>query len=126
MFGQGKTISNDRFRIQKGLKVFFYDSVSIEKEFCNYGLLEYHEIDEPVKHMENEEPMKFWMVICMKSSHLSLEMRKKEIKIDKSIIGHKLAKESELMRSESMSILKEFWESENFSRIEDNSSDENI
>ncbi len=67
LFGQGKQVSNNRFRIKNGLDVFFYDSESIEKEFGKFGLVEYHEIDEPVKHLENEEPMKFWMIVCRKA-----------------------------------------------------------
>jgi hypothetical protein len=67
LYGNGKLIGKDRFRIQNGLQVFFYDSVSIEQEFGKFGLVEYREIEEPVKHMPNEEPMKFWMVVCRKS-----------------------------------------------------------
>lgn len=66
LYENGKPVSKDRFRIQNGLDVFFYDSESIEKEFRKYGLLDYQEIDEPVKHMPTEEPMKFWMVVCRK------------------------------------------------------------
>ena len=67
LYGSGRPVSIDRFLIDKGLTVFFYDSATIEKEFSLFGLLEYCEIDEPVKHMPNEEPMKFWRVICRKS-----------------------------------------------------------
>ncbi|MDD2303218.1 MAG: class I SAM-dependent methyltransferase [Prolixibacteraceae bacterium] len=66
LYGNGRLVSVDRFLIDKGLTVFFYDSATIEKEFSTYGLLEYCEIDEPVKHMPNEEPMKFWRVVCQK------------------------------------------------------------
>lgn len=66
LYGNGKLVSQDRFRIDKGLTVFFYDSISIEKEFGKFGLMEYLEIDEPVKHLENEEPMKFFQVFCQK------------------------------------------------------------
>ena len=66
LYENGQPISKDRFRIQNGLEVFFYDSVSIEREFSKFGLIEYREIDEQVKHMPNEEPMKFWMVVCRK------------------------------------------------------------
>lgn len=66
LYGNGKLVSQDRFRIDKGLTVFFYDSISIEKEFGKFGLMEYLEIDEPVKHLENEEPMKFFQVVCQK------------------------------------------------------------
>ncbi|HAQ20950.1 MAG TPA: SAM-dependent methyltransferase [Prolixibacteraceae bacterium] len=63
---KGKLVSKDRFWMEKGLTVFFYDSESVEKEFAPFGLAEYHEIDEPVKHLEGEESMKFWRVICRK------------------------------------------------------------
>ena len=66
LYGNGRPVSIDRFLIDKGLTVFFYDSATIEKEFSPFGLLEYCEIDEPVKHMPNEEPMKFWRVVCRK------------------------------------------------------------
>ena len=67
MYGNGKLISKDRFSVDKGLTVFFYDSASIEKEFGQFGLKEYSRIDEPVKHLENEEPMKFFQVVCRKN-----------------------------------------------------------
>ena len=66
LYGNGKLVSNDRFMVDKGLTVFFYDSATIEKEFAPYGLVEYREIDESVKHIENEEPMKFFIVVCKK------------------------------------------------------------
>jgi ubiquinone/menaquinone biosynthesis C-methylase UbiE len=66
LYGNGKLVSIDRFMIDKGLTVFFYDAETIEKEFSPFGLVEYSKIDEPVKHMENEEPMKFFQVICKK------------------------------------------------------------
>jgi SAM-dependent methyltransferase len=66
LYESGKLISKDRFRVQNGLDVFFYDSASIEREFRNFGLIEYREIEEQVKHMPTEEPMKFWMVVCRK------------------------------------------------------------
>jgi hypothetical protein len=51
-------------------------------------------------------------------------IRKKEIKMDESIIGLKLEMESKLVSDESMSILKEFEESEDLSRLENYSSDD--
>jgi hypothetical protein len=63
----GKAIGKDRFRLDNGLKVFFYDPDSIVKEFGKLGLSEFTEIKEGVKHMPDEEPMKFWMVVCTKS-----------------------------------------------------------
>jgi len=67
LYENGTPIGKDRFRIQNGLDVFFYDSETIVKEFGRFGLVEFTEIDEPVKHMPHEEPMKFWMVVCRKT-----------------------------------------------------------
>lgn len=66
MFGNGKLLSKDRFQIMKGLNVFFYDSESINKEFADVGLLEFKDIDEPIKHMIGQEPLKCKFVICRK------------------------------------------------------------
>ena len=66
MFGRGKRLSKDRFEIMKGVKIFFYDSVSVNKEFGKYGLIELSEIDEPHKNMRNKPPEKFIIVKCKK------------------------------------------------------------
>jgi SAM-dependent methyltransferase len=67
LYGNGRPVSKDRFRTTNGLNVFFYDSESIENDFGKFGLVEFHKLDEPFKHMENEEPMKFYLVICRKN-----------------------------------------------------------
>jgi SAM-dependent methyltransferase len=64
MFGNGRLLSKNRYELMKGLKVFFYDLVSAEKEFKDFGLFDIHEIDEPIKHMENEPPLKCIIVKC--------------------------------------------------------------
>ncbi|MFB6341925.1 class I SAM-dependent methyltransferase [Saccharicrinis sp. FJH62] len=66
MYGNGKQLSKDRFEIMRGVSVFFYDSGSVNKEFGKYGLVEFSEIDEPIKHMENEPPLKCILVKCKK------------------------------------------------------------
>ena len=68
MFGKGKQLSKDRFETMKGVKIFFYDSESIQKEFGKYGLVEFSNIDEPNKHMENKSPVNFIIVKCKKES----------------------------------------------------------
>jgi SAM-dependent methyltransferase len=68
LYGMGKILSKDRFEIAKGLKVFFYDSDSVKKEFTGFGLIEYSDIEEPVKFMEGEEPVKLKLVICRKKT----------------------------------------------------------
>jgi hypothetical protein len=64
MYGTGRALSKNRFEISKGIKVFFYDSKSLNQEFSPYGLIEYKEIEEPVKFMEGQDPLKMFFVIC--------------------------------------------------------------
>ncbi|MFS0763944.1 class I SAM-dependent methyltransferase [Peribacillus phoenicis] len=66
MFGKGKQLGKDYFEITKGVKMFFYDSDSIKQEFGKYGLIDFSEIVEPHKNMENKPPFKFIMVKCQK------------------------------------------------------------
>jgi len=67
LYGSGKYISKDRYEISKGLKVFFYDSDSVSKEFSDFGMIECKDIEEPVKFMEGQEPVKLKFVICKKN-----------------------------------------------------------
>jgi SAM-dependent methyltransferase len=66
MFGNGKYLSKDRYEILNGLKVFFYDSESVIREFSGFGLIEYKVIEEPIKHMTGQDPLKLIFVICKK------------------------------------------------------------
>jgi SAM-dependent methyltransferase len=66
MYGRGIELSKDYFEIMEGLKMFFYDSDSINQEFGKYGLIELSEIVEPHKNAENKPPFKFLMVKCKK------------------------------------------------------------
>lgn len=66
MFGNGKQLSKDRFEIMEGLNVFFYDFESARKEFGKFGLIDCVEIDEPIKHIENEPPLKCLLIKCQK------------------------------------------------------------
>ena len=70
MFGNGRFLSKDRYEIQKGLNVFFYDSESVKQEFKEYGLVEFNEIEEPIKHLENEPPLKLIIVKCRKTDSI--------------------------------------------------------
>ena len=63
-YGKGKQLSSNRFEIMKGLNVFFYNSDAVKKEFNNYGLVDFSEIDEPIKHMDNEPPLKCIYIKC--------------------------------------------------------------
>lgn len=66
MYGNGRRLSKDRFEIMKGLNVYFYDSESVEKEFADFGLIEFKDIAEPIKHMDGQEPLKCKYVVCRK------------------------------------------------------------
>lgn len=66
MYGKGKQLDKDYFEIMEGVKMFFYDSDSIKQDFGKYGLVEFSEIDEPNKNMENKPPINFIMVKCKK------------------------------------------------------------
>jgi SAM-dependent methyltransferase len=64
IFGKGKQVSNDRFEIAKGINVYFYDQESAKKEFADFGIVESRDIEEPIKFMVNEEPLKCILIVC--------------------------------------------------------------
>jgi SAM-dependent methyltransferase len=66
MYGKGKQLGKDYFETKDGVKIFFYDADSIERDFGKYGLIEFSEIVEPHKNMEKKPPFKFIMVKCQK------------------------------------------------------------
>ncbi|WP_211171017.1 class I SAM-dependent methyltransferase [Bacillus sp. DNRA2] len=71
MFGKGKQLAEDYYEIMEGVKMFFYDSDSINQEFGNYGLEEYTEMVEPNKENENKPPVSFLFVKCKKRNRLN-------------------------------------------------------
>ncbi|OPA12116.1 SAM-dependent methyltransferase, partial [Bacillus cereus] len=66
MFGKGTQLDKDYFEIMEGVKMFFYNSESIQRDFNKYGLVQVSEIDEPNKHMENKPSINFLMIKCQK------------------------------------------------------------
>jgi SAM-dependent methyltransferase len=66
LYATGKKLSEDRYEISKGLRVYFYDSDSVMKEFSDFEIVECRDIEEPVKFMEGEAPVKLKFVICRK------------------------------------------------------------
>jgi SAM-dependent methyltransferase len=66
MYGTGKLLSKDRYQVSKGLKVFYYNDDSITKEFSSYGLVDDRFIEEPVRFMEGQDPIKLRLIICRK------------------------------------------------------------
>jgi len=67
LYTKGTPVSKDRFEVMKGAKLFFYDTESINKEFEKYGLVDFSEIDEPIKFDNNCPPMRFTLIKCRKS-----------------------------------------------------------
>lgn len=65
-YGEGEKLSKDRFQTDHGVKLFFYDSDSIEKEFGKFGLIDAKEINEPAKNIGNKPSQKFWQITCKK------------------------------------------------------------
>lgn len=66
MYGNGRQISKDRFKIQNGLEIFFYDLDTAAREFKDFGLVEVKEVDEPIKHEDNQPPLKCILIKCKK------------------------------------------------------------
>lgn len=63
-YGQGKQLSKDRFEMFGGVKMFFYDRESIQKEFGKYGLVEVKEVT---------ENFPFFWIKCFKSKKIQLK-----------------------------------------------------
>ncbi|TQR46352.1 class I SAM-dependent methyltransferase [Paenibacillus popilliae] len=68
MYGEGRELSKDRFEIMEGVKMFYYDSNSVRREFEKYGLIEFSEIDEPNKNMKDKPAMNFVIITCKKGA----------------------------------------------------------
>jgi hypothetical protein len=66
LFAKGKPAGKDRFEVTKGANLFFYDTASVNKEFSKYGLMDFFEIEEPVKFCRNLPSMKFTIIKCKK------------------------------------------------------------
>ncbi len=66
MYGSGKFLSKDRYEISKGLNVYFYDDASVSNEFTEFGLCKYFDMEEPIKFMKRQKPMKLKFVMCKK------------------------------------------------------------
>lgn len=66
MFGKGKKINESYYETMEGVKIFFYDAESIKKDFQQYGLVEFSEIEEIDSDNENKPPMKFLLIKCKK------------------------------------------------------------
>ncbi|MBS5932813.1 MAG: class I SAM-dependent methyltransferase [Clostridiales bacterium] len=70
MFGKGKKLDENYYETIAGVKIFFYDTESIKKDFQKYGLVEFSEIDEIDSDNKDKPPMKFLMIKCIKQEKL--------------------------------------------------------
>lgn len=66
MYGNGTKLADNYYETPYGVKLFFYDSKSIEKEFRNYGLVDFVEIDDISKENPDKPPLNFLMIKCRK------------------------------------------------------------
>lgn len=67
MFGKGKKLDKDYYEMMYGVKIFFYDDESIQKEFGNYGLVEILEVDEKDSDDKHKQAINFLMIKCKKA-----------------------------------------------------------
>ncbi|WP_160680504.1 class I SAM-dependent methyltransferase [Clostridium sp. C8-1-8] len=66
MYGNGTKLGENYYETSYGVKLFFYDSRSIEKEFGDYGLVDFAEIDDIYKDNPDKPPVNFLMIKCRK------------------------------------------------------------
>lgn len=67
LFGKGLKVSRNRFRLTNGLVAFFYDDHSVRSEFSDSGMVEFYDIDEPVKFIDGQDPVKLKYILCRKT-----------------------------------------------------------
>jgi SAM-dependent methyltransferase len=63
MFGRGTRLGDDWYEILPGMKMYFYDADSVERDFGPYGLVDHSEIDEPAR---SGVALPFLNVVCKK------------------------------------------------------------
>jgi SAM-dependent methyltransferase len=66
LYGTGRDLGGNSFEQSPGLRVFFYEDQTIENEYRPYGLIRYNEIEEPVKFMADQPPLKLYYICCRK------------------------------------------------------------
>jgi SAM-dependent methyltransferase len=74
MYGQGASLGEDSYERLPGLKMFFYDATSVQRDFGPYGLVDFFSIDEP---SSNGCPLPFITVICRKEDPNQVRIQSK-------------------------------------------------
>lgn len=62
----GNLICENTKKLENGVEVHFYNSESILNDFGNYNIIDISKIEEPIKHMKDQEPLNCYNVICKK------------------------------------------------------------
>lgn len=66
MFGTGTKISDRLYETIPGVRLFFYDTQAIEREFGGYGLKSFQVVSEPTKHAAGKANLDFIWIECQK------------------------------------------------------------
>ncbi|MBX3229852.1 MAG: class I SAM-dependent methyltransferase [Labilithrix sp.] len=64
MYGRGRKLGDDWYETEPGMRLFFYDEVTVERDFGPYGLVRCTPIDEP---MHNGTLRPFLHVVCTRA-----------------------------------------------------------
>ena len=65
-YGKGKEVAPDTFEIGKGAQIFFYQDKTVVKDFQEYGLTNFFELEEPNTAASNGSSSTFILIICQK------------------------------------------------------------
>lgn len=66
MYGKGIKLEENYYEMPYGVKLFFYNAESIKKDFGNYGLIDFVEIDEINQEHPDKPPINFLIIKCKK------------------------------------------------------------
>jgi SAM-dependent methyltransferase len=66
MYGSGKYLSNERYLIPNGLKVYFYDEESLRIEFSRFKVVVCDEIVEPIKYIDGNQTIRLLYIVVQK------------------------------------------------------------
>ena len=67
MYAKGKKLADNYYETDHGVKLFFYNDKSVEKEFKDYGLVDFIEMDDVHKDSPKDKPSINYLIIkCRK------------------------------------------------------------
>lgn len=65
-YGKGRKIADDTFEVGDGGQIFFYDEQSVQREFKQYGLIDFFEMGEQFNTRTQKPDFNFFVVQCRK------------------------------------------------------------